>query len=145
MLFPFLDCSSSTHTWDAFQLAQASFRLHCVRNNHVLSANSHKVSGKLGPRLLGDPAIIDVPPPEVDAVEDEEGSLGTLPAIKIYDDDVGIRFLVCGEPCTLVCWNESLFSYVCTPAIHLCIICLFISCIADTLIILFYFFRILAY
>ncbi|WJZ94212.1 hypothetical protein VitviT2T_013089 [Vitis vinifera] len=101
--------SSSTHTWDAFQLAYASFRLYCVRNNHVLPANSHKVSGKLGPRLLGDPATIDVPPPEVDAGEDEEGSLGTLPAIKIYDDDVGIRFLVCGEPCMLdSCLFESL-------------------------------------
>ena len=34
--------------------------------------------------------------------ENEEGSLGTLPAIKIHDDDVILRFLVCGEPSTLV-------------------------------------------
>ncbi|KAM5580887.1 hypothetical protein ABKV19_010213 [Rosa sericea] len=31
--------SSSTHTWDAFQLAHASFRLYCVQNNHVVRAN----------------------------------------------------------------------------------------------------------
>uniref|UniRef100_A0A2N9FUV4 ARID domain-containing protein n=1 Tax=Fagus sylvatica TaxID=28930 RepID=A0A2N9FUV4_FAGSY len=64
--------SSSTHTWDAFQLAHASFRLYC-------------------------------------AEEDDESSLGTLPAIKIHDDDVSLRFLVCGVPSSLdACLLESL-------------------------------------
>ncbi|XP_042483705.1 AT-rich interactive domain-containing protein 4 [Macadamia integrifolia] len=94
--------SSCSHTWDAFQLANASFRLFCVRNNHVLPANSHKVSGKLGPRLLGEPPKINISPPEKDAMEEEEeGSNGSLPAIKIYDDDVSMRFLICGLPCKL--------------------------------------------
>ena len=45
--------------------------------------------------------MIDVAPAEVDGQE-EESSSGTLSAIKIYDDDVTMRFLVCGVPCTLV-------------------------------------------
>ncbi|ONI15238.1 hypothetical protein PRUPE_3G031800 [Prunus persica] len=94
--------SSSTHTWDAFQLAYASFRLYCVENSHAIPANRHKSSSaELGPCLLGDRLKINVDPPEADVEEDEEGSLGTLPAIKIHDDDVILRFLVCGEPSTL--------------------------------------------
>ncbi|KAF8401159.1 hypothetical protein HHK36_014463 [Tetracentron sinense] len=99
--------SSCSHTWDAFQLAHASFRLYCVRNDHVLPSNSHIVSGKLGPRLLGDPPKINIAQPEIDGdeeeeeEEEEESSPGILPAIKIYDDDVSMRFLVCGVPCTL--------------------------------------------
>ncbi|XP_010274970.1 PREDICTED: uncharacterized protein LOC104610173 isoform X3 [Nelumbo nucifera] len=94
--------SSCSHTWDAFQLAHASFRLYCVRNNHVLPTNSHKVSSKVGPRLLGEPPKINIAPPEKEAEEeDEEGSSGSLLAIKVYGDDVNIRFLVCGVPCTL--------------------------------------------
>uniref|UniRef100_A0A5B6Z6T6 ARID domain-containing protein n=2 Tax=Davidia involucrata TaxID=16924 RepID=A0A5B6Z6T6_DAVIN len=93
--------SSSSHTWDAFQLAHASFRLYCVQNNLVLPANSQKVNGKLGPRLLGDPPKINIAPPEIGAGDDEESSSDTLPAIKIYDDDVNMRFLVCGVTCTL--------------------------------------------
>ena len=105
-----LDCSSSTHTWDAFQLARASFRLYCVRNSQVLPANSHKVNDELGPCLLGDRLKINVDPPELDAEEDDESSLGTLPAIRIHDDDVSLRFLVCGVPSSLVSWNLSLFT-----------------------------------
>lgn len=92
--------SSCSHTWDAFQLAHASFRLYCVRNNNVLPLNNQNISGKLGPRLLGDPPKIDIVQPEVDE-EEEESSSGPLSAIKIYDDDVSMRFLVCGVPCTL--------------------------------------------
>ncbi|KAK9989809.1 hypothetical protein SO802_030048 [Lithocarpus litseifolius] len=92
--------SSCSHTWDAFQLALASFRLYCVRNSNVLPSNSQKTNGKPGPCLLGDPPMIDVAPAEVD-VQEEESSSGTLSAIKIYDDDVTMRFLVCGVPCTL--------------------------------------------
>ena len=74
-----LGCSSVSHTWDAFQLAHASFRLHCVRNNHVQSV-------KLGPRLLGDAPKINISPPETEMV-DEEGSSEVTPAIKIYDEE----------------------------------------------------------
>lgn len=98
-----MHCSSCSHTWDAFQLALASFRLYCVQNSNVLPSDSQKTSGKPGPCLLGDPPKIDFAPAEEDMQEqEEESSSGTLPAIKIYDDDVTMRFLVCGVPCTLV-------------------------------------------
>uniref|UniRef100_A0ACD5XLL7 Uncharacterized protein n=1 Tax=Avena sativa TaxID=4498 RepID=A0ACD5XLL7_AVESA len=85
--------SSVSHTWDSFQLAHASFRLYCVRNNHVQSV-------KLGPRLLGDAPKINVVPPENEMAE-EEGSSEGSPAIKIYDDDINMKFLLCGVPGTL--------------------------------------------
>jgi len=85
--------SSCSHTWDAFQLAHASFRLYCVRNNYVQSV-------KLGPRLRGDAPKINIIPAEND-VDEEEGCSEAFLAIKIYDEDVNMKFLVCGVPCTL--------------------------------------------
>ncbi|KAI3786229.1 hypothetical protein L1987_45364 [Smallanthus sonchifolius] len=93
--------SSSSHTWDAFQLAHSSFRLYCVRNNLVLPNNSQKDNNNLGPCLLGDPPKINVPPPEAGGEDDEEKYPEDLPAIKIYDDDVNVRFLVCGSASSL--------------------------------------------
>ncbi|KAI4355366.1 hypothetical protein L6164_004147 [Bauhinia variegata] len=87
--------SSSTHTWDAFHLARASFQLYCVRNNHALPAESHDASNEMGPHLLGNCLKVNVEPPEICA-DDEESSLDSLPAIKIHDDEVSLRFLVCG-------------------------------------------------
>jgi hypothetical protein len=87
---------------DAFQLAQASFRLYCAQNN-VVSHNSGKGGGKLGPQILGEPPNIEVGPCEANTKEEEEeDSPETSSSIKIYDDDVITRFLVCGFPCTLV-------------------------------------------
>ncbi|KAL7100304.1 hypothetical protein ACP275_09G138500 [Erythranthe tilingii] len=93
--------SSSCHTWDSFKLADASFRLHCLRGNNL-------VNDEVGPTLIGEaPKItIDAPEMEEDRVndddEDEESlSSGPLPAIKIYDDDVNTRFLVCGRTTSL--------------------------------------------
>lgn len=97
----FVNCSSCSHTWDAFQFAHASFRLYCIRDNNAMPSNSQKGSSKLGPCLLGDPPKIDIALPEID-VQEEENSPENLPSIKIYDDDVFVRFLVCGVPCTLV-------------------------------------------
>lgn len=82
-------------------MAHASFRLYCLRNNIVIPSNSQKGSSKLGPHLLGDPPKIDITLSEMD-VQGEENSPENLPAIKIYDDDVTMRFLVCGVPCPLV-------------------------------------------
>ncbi|KAG8380212.1 hypothetical protein BUALT_Bualt07G0169900 [Buddleja alternifolia] len=88
--------SSSCHTWDAFQLAHASFRLHGLRNNLA-----NKIDGEVGTNLLGEPPKINVDIPEMDPGDDEESSSGSLPAIKIYDDDVNMRFLVCGVASSL--------------------------------------------
>jgi hypothetical protein len=104
LLCSLVHCSSCSHTCDAFQLAHASFRLYCVQNNNTPASNSQKVGGKPGPRLLGDPPKFDISLPEADD-QGEEGSSGALPAIKIYDDDVTMRFLVCGLTGTLVCFD----------------------------------------
>ncbi|CAD6245324.1 unnamed protein product [Miscanthus lutarioriparius] len=85
--------SSCSHTWDAFQLAHASFRLYRVRNNYVQSV-------KLGPRLLGDAPKTNIIPAG-NEVNKEEGCSEGFPAIRIYDEDVNMKFLVCGVPCTL--------------------------------------------
>ncbi|GER53617.1 ARID/BRIGHT DNA-binding domain-containing protein [Striga asiatica] len=91
--------SSSCHTWDAFQLAEASFRLHCLRNN---IDDDQKVNDYFGPNILGESPTITVDVPEMEEpVDDEESSSGSLPAIKIYDDDVNMRFLVCGVASSL--------------------------------------------
>ncbi|CAL1390133.1 unnamed protein product [Linum trigynum] len=92
--------SSCSHTCDAFQLAHASFRLYCSQDSNGIPSNNQKSCSKSGPCLLGEPPKIDITPAETDAA-DEEGSPENLPAIKIYDDDVNLRFLVCGLPCTL--------------------------------------------
>ncbi|KAI4335151.1 hypothetical protein L6164_013824 [Bauhinia variegata] len=91
--------STSGHTWDAFRLSLASFKLYCVHNN-ILPSNSQKGGGKHWPRMLGDPPKIDIGPYEVD-MNGEETSPETTSAVKIYDDDVNTRFLVCGVPCSL--------------------------------------------
>ncbi|KAI7737487.1 hypothetical protein M8C21_019781 [Ambrosia artemisiifolia] len=65
--------SSSSHTWDAFQLAHSSFRLYCI----------------------------NVPTPETGVEDGEEKYLEELRAVKIYGDEVNIRFLVCGSASTL--------------------------------------------
>lgn len=97
-------CSSSTHTWDAFHLARASFELYCVKNNQVLPTDNNDAISDMGPHLLGDCLIINVDPPEMgeDDDDDEESSSGSLPAIKIHDDEVNLRFLICGAPTIVV-------------------------------------------
>lgn len=100
----FRQCSSCSDTWDAFQVAEASFRLYCTSNSDVLSSDSNrKINYEMGPCpcLLGDPPKIDVVSPGADELE-EESSQESLPSINIYDEDVTVRFLLCGPPCTVV-------------------------------------------
>lgn len=61
------------------------------------------MNDEFGPNLFGEPPTITVEIPEIEEVgEDEESTSGSLPAIKIYDDDVNMRFLVCGMASSLV-------------------------------------------
>lgn len=92
--------SSPCHTWDAFQLAHASFRLYCIRNNLALPRDGQMSGGKLGPSLLGEPPTVDVALPEVDG-DEEDGSGNNLSAVKIHDDDVNVKLLICGVACSL--------------------------------------------
>ncbi|XP_051135750.1 AT-rich interactive domain-containing protein 4 [Andrographis paniculata] len=110
--------SSSCHTWDAFQVASASFQLHCLRNGHALAECSQNVGDEFGPSLLGEPPKISVDIPEVEPADDEESSSGFLPAIKIYDDDVTMRFLICGvasslDSCLLKSLEDGLNALLC--------------------------------
>ncbi|THU53182.1 hypothetical protein C4D60_Mb10t11690 [Musa balbisiana] len=93
--------SSCSHAWDAFQLAHASFRLYCVRNNYVMPANRQKDNGELGPHLLGSAPQINILIPDRVQEDGEEILSDALPVTKIYDDDVDMRLLVCGVPCTV--------------------------------------------
>ncbi|CAH8354151.1 unnamed protein product [Eruca vesicaria subsp. sativa] len=95
--------SSCSDTWDAFQVAEASFRLYCTSNNAVLSSDSNRtINYEMGPSpyLLGDPPKIDVVSPGGDEL-DEENSLESLPSIQIYDEDVSVRLFLCWPPCTM--------------------------------------------
>jgi hypothetical protein len=58
-------------------------------------------SVKLGPRLLGDTPKINICLPENEMAE-EEGPSEVFPSVKIYDEEVNMKFLLCGVPCTLV-------------------------------------------
>lgn len=100
-------CSTSSHTWDAFQLALASFRLYCVQSN-ILPSNSLKGGSKPGPRMFGDPPNIDIGPCEAD-MNGEESSPEAVSVVKVYDDDVNMKFLVCGVPRMLVGLNQLVF------------------------------------
>lgn len=99
-----MNCSSSAHTWDAFQLAYASFRMYCSGNCLVFPESSHKeVSEDLGPHLLGERLKINVEPLALEKeVDDDEESSLEIPSVSVLDNDVEMRFLVCGEPGSLV-------------------------------------------
>jgi len=57
----------------------------------------------MGPHLLGEFLKINVDPPQMDEEDDdEESSSGSLPSIQIHDDEVNLRFLICGAPSTVV-------------------------------------------
>ncbi|KAL8138611.1 hypothetical protein V2J09_004612 [Rumex salicifolius] len=93
--------STSCHMWDAFQLAHASFRLYCIRNNLTLCSNGENLVGNVDLCLLGDPPVIDVVMPEIEAGEDEDNTEGTISSLKIHDDEVSVGILVCGKPCSM--------------------------------------------
>uniref|UniRef100_A0A0E0ICS4 Uncharacterized protein n=1 Tax=Oryza nivara TaxID=4536 RepID=A0A0E0ICS4_ORYNI len=84
--------SSCSHAWDAFQLAYTSFEQYCVRNNEVQRL-------MLGPHLLGDAPRIYITPPGNKMAEEEDTS-EYFPDIKIYDEDVHLKLLICGAHCT---------------------------------------------
>lgn len=93
--------SSCSHTWDAFQLALASFKLYCFGSDSAASPSDSQVgNGKSMPHLLGEPPKIDIALPEEEDLLGEDGE--SLPAIKIYDEEISIRLLICGVPCVVV-------------------------------------------
>ncbi|XP_021717398.1 AT-rich interactive domain-containing protein 4-like isoform X2 [Chenopodium quinoa] len=95
--------STPCHTWDAFQLAHASFSLYCIRNNVVVPRNSQMAGCNLGggASLLGEAPIVEVALTEANDGDEEDGSGSNLSTVKIHDDEVSVRFLVCGVACSL--------------------------------------------
>ena len=82
--------------------------MYCLGNNFVLPSSSHKeVSEDLGPHLLGERLKINVEPLEKDVADDEESSSEGI-SVSVLDNDVEMRFLVCGEPGSLVSKNKHL-------------------------------------
>lgn len=70
----------------------------------------------MGPHLLGDCLKINVDPPEIGEEEeedddDEESSSGSLPSIQIHDDEMNLRFLICGAPSTVVSFFGTLLPF----------------------------------
>lgn len=65
-----------------------------------------------GPCLLGNAPKITIPSPENIPGEGDDMS-DNLPSIKIYDDDVKIKFLICGPPCPLVSSMISNYQFRC--------------------------------
>ncbi|XP_020583265.1 AT-rich interactive domain-containing protein 4-like isoform X2 [Phalaenopsis equestris] len=96
-LFSVLKCG---HAWDAFQFAHASFRLYCSKTKSILPSSCLQIERKFCPCFIGDAPKIHVNPHEK-STYDGESSASSLPNIKIHDEYVNVKFLVCGMPCIL--------------------------------------------
>lgn len=66
-----------------------------------LPFKGQNLCGKPGPRLLCESPKVNVSFPEKDMGE-EEGALDSLASVKVFGEDVTMRFPICGISCTLV-------------------------------------------
>ncbi|XP_024396265.1 AT-rich interactive domain-containing protein 4 isoform X1 [Physcomitrium patens] len=91
--------SSATEAKDAFQIANASFQIHCGQTK-TASVNGHEKASNVLPVLLA-PADPKASDEDSSTSADEEDEKQTIPAdsapVQIYDDDINIRLLVCSE------------------------------------------------
>jgi len=97
-------CSSRAHVWDAFQLAHASTSFYCLQKRSVSFDDKTIANSDLGLDLLGIPPKIDVSYP-VEDIAEEKDDVSSLPAVKIHDEDVSLRFLICGVRSSMVSWK----------------------------------------
>ncbi|CAM6048469.1 unnamed protein product [Sphagnum compactum] len=79
--------SSATGPWDAFQIANASFQIHCAQLN-AAREKSHENLAHAEPILLGAPSSKTMDEQEVEHTET---------SVQVYDDMTDVRFLVCSE------------------------------------------------
>jgi hypothetical protein len=82
-----LRSSSATGPWDAFQIANASFQIHCAQLN-AAREKSHENLAHAEPILLGAPSSKTMDEQEVEHTET---------SVQVYDDMTDVRFLVCSE------------------------------------------------
>ncbi|KAJ7524785.1 hypothetical protein O6H91_17G021500 [Diphasiastrum complanatum] len=85
--------------WEAFQLAKASFQMHCSQLRFGGGTNGQQHFNPVQPVILGNRQELS-DPPKMDSTS-EEGSPSTgYPIIQIFNDEVELRLLVCAEACT---------------------------------------------
>ncbi|KAG0576309.1 hypothetical protein KC19_5G070800 [Ceratodon purpureus] len=91
--------SSATGGRDAFQIASASFLMHCGQTKSA-SINDHEKSASVAPMLLAVPVAKSSEDGSDDSSGEENGNEPTtseVAPVQIYDEDINIRLLVCCE------------------------------------------------
>lgn len=91
--------SSATGPRDAFQIAYASFQIHCGQTK-TASANGHQKAANVVPILLAVP-FLKSSEETADSAGEEDGiktvTTSDVAPVQIYDDEIHIRLLVCSE------------------------------------------------
>ena len=96
--------SPATEPRDAFQIAYASFQIHCGQTKTV-STNGHQKAANVVPILLAVPSLKSSEETADSAGEEDGLKTVTTPdvaPVQIYDDEIQIRLLVCSEANRLV-------------------------------------------
>lgn len=96
--------SPATEPRDAFQIAYASFQIHCGQTK-TASTNGHQKAANAVPVLLAVP-FLKSSEETADSAGEEDGlktvSTPDIAPVQIYDDEIHIRLLVCSEASRLV-------------------------------------------
>lgn len=106
--------SSATGPEDAYQIANASFQMHCGQTK-TASVNGHENVASVVPMLIAVPPSKSSDEQTAESSGDDDGN-ETKPSevapVKIYDEETNIRLLVCSEASRPVgfwyteCYNE---------------------------------------
>lgn len=91
--------SSATEAKDAFQIANASFQIHCGQTK-TASVNGHEKTSNVVPVLLAPPESKSSDRGSSDSEGEEDGKEAApsdSAPVQVYDDDINIRLLVCSE------------------------------------------------
>lgn len=86
--------SFATEAKDAFQIANASFQIHCGQNK-TTSLNGHEKASNVVPMWLG--PSDERSPDDDDAREGKDAVPSDSAPVQLYDDEINIRLLVCSE------------------------------------------------
>jgi hypothetical protein len=108
----------ATGPWDAFQIASASFQIHCAQLN-AAREKSHENLAHAEPILLGTPSSKTMDEQEVEHTET---------SVQVYDDMTDVRFLVCSEATYPV-----RFLSLCLLA-PLILVCMLLECVCVCLV-----------
>jgi hypothetical protein len=101
--------SSATGARDAFQIASASFLMHCGQTKSA-SENGLEKAASVVPVILAVSLSRSSEEHAADSSGEENGNEPTssdFAPVQIYDEDINIRLLVCCEASGLVCFIYS--------------------------------------